>query len=128
MSTPYLKDQALAATENEGIDEIVHIVDNKTGLPADLTGRTFKGQARYEKDVTSDLICDLNIEIYGPPTDGNLRIWVADPVIYTLATAVGVELPIKGFYDVLSKTAGGIKDNLYIAPFAITGGVTLWTI
>lgn len=122
MTTPFVEDLALVSKNNEDLDEVIFLTEEVGGVdvPVDLTGRTFYGQARYDRTLESDLICDLQVTVYGDPTKGALRIYVPEAVMRTLE-------PAKGYYDILTRAGvGGSIDNLYQAPFRIEGGVSKW--
>ena len=121
MTTPYVEALALVSRNNEAIDEVILITEETDGIvsPMDLTGRSFFGQARVAKSFASNLICNLEVSVYGDPLLGQLRIQVSDQVMSGLS-------PIKGHYDILTRSGLGTIDNIYMAPFVVEGGVSKW--
>lgn len=120
MSTPYEDDLALISNNNEGISEVFSFTTDVDGVevPVDWTGYTFFAQARVAKNKTSELICQINVEIYGDPKEGKILFTVSDDVMKNIE-------PVRGHYDVLVRSAsGGNTDSLYMAPFRVGGGVT----
>ena len=83
MSTPYVDELALISKNNEGISEIIAITTKVDGVsvPVDLTGYTFFAQARSAKSKAADLICEIQVEVYGDPTEGQLLFSVSDEVM-----------------------------------------------
>lgn len=121
MTTPFIEDLALVSKNNEDLDEVIFLTEEVDGVdvPVNLTGRTFFGQARYDRTLESDLICDLTVMVYGEPEDGALRIFVPAAIMATID-------PVKGYYDILTRAGAGSVDNLYQAPFRVEGGVSKW--
>jgi hypothetical protein len=121
MSTPFVEELALESKNNEGIDEVIYLTEEVDGveIPLNLTGRTFFAQARRGKTSEADLICEIGVAIYGPATDGALRLTVSDAIMKTVD-------PGRGFYDVLTRVGAGVIDNLYQAPFNVEGGISVW--
>ena len=121
MPTPYLEELALVSRNNEAISRIVLLTKLVDGVrvPVDLTGRTFFSQARYGKSTVSDLVCNINVSIYGDPLEGRILLSVSEDLLIGLS-------PLKGHYDVITRTGSGPRDNLYVAPFIIEGGVSNW--
>lgn len=119
MSTPYVEELALISKNNEGISEIFEMTVEVDGVdvPVDLTGYTFFAQARTAKSKTADLLCEIEVSIYGDAADGKLLFSVSDEVMRTVPTA-------RGHYDVLVRSGTGSADNLYMAPFQVGNGVT----
>ena len=123
VTSPYIADLALITRDNEAIDEtrlLTHTVEG-VEVPIDITGWEFFAEARTQKNGESELICTIQISIVGSGVDGRIRYFVP---IDTLRTAGAV----KGHHDVLyRKSPTGSIDNLYMAPFVIEKGVSVWT-
>ena len=119
MSTPYVEELALVSKNNEGISEIFEMTAEVDGVdvPVDLTGYTFFAQARTAKNKTADLVCEIQVEIYGEPEEGKLLFTVSDEIMRDVTI-------VRGHYDVLCRSGTGIIDNLYMAPFQVGDGVT----
>lgn len=121
MSSPFTEELALYARNNEAINEILVLTHKVNGVvePIDLTGYTFKAQARKLKGPTSALLCDIEVTVHGDPAEGKVLLHVPETVISTLQ-------PWKGFWDLLVRTDSGSVDNLFMAPFIIEPGVSAW--
>lgn len=119
MTTPYEEALALTSKNNEGINEMFSLTTEVDGVevPLDLTGYTFFSQARVTKSPTGELICPIQVSIWGDPTEGKISLVVSDEVMRNIN-------PVRGHYDLLVKSGAGIVDNLYMAPFVVSGGVT----
>lgn len=122
MGTPFIKELGLYARNNEAVDEVFDIVEEISGVdrPVDITGMTFKAQARKQKGTNSPLMCDIEVSIYGDPANGQIRVYVPEDVIKAIP-------PWKGFWDLLAKNDTSYVDNLFMAPFEIDQGVSVWT-
>lgn len=123
MTTPFIEELALISKNNEAISEVFRLTEVVDGLPVpiDLTGREFFAQARRGKSKEAELMCDIEAQPYGDPTEGLLHVFVSDEVMNTVS-------PGKGYYDILTRAGPTAPtDNLYMAPFVVEGGVTQWT-
>ncbi len=121
MPTPYLTEMAIVSRNNEAISKIILLTKLVDGVrvPIDLTNRTFLSQARYGKNTLSDLICNINVAVYGDPLDGKILLSVDEDVMLGLS-------PLKGHYDIVTRTGSGPRDNIFVAPFIVEGGVSNW--
>lgn len=121
MPTPYIDELALESKNNESISEIITLREedeNGVEVPMDLTGREFFAQARTGKNIGSDLMCDIEVTIYGDPENGQLKFFVSEEVMKDVPA-------IKGHYDVLTRAGNdGNIDNLYQAPFNVGHGIS----
>ena len=122
MSTPCIPELKLFAKNNEAINVIRQITKtvNKVEVPVDITGWEFFSQARATKDPESALICEITISIYGDPLEGYIKHFVDENIVKTLSS-------VRGFYDVLYRKGPNEPiDNLYMAPFHIEKGISVW--
>lgn len=126
MATPYIEELALESKNNEAISEIITLRENRNpdpdGVPdiqpVNLTGRQFFAQARTGKSIDADLMCEIEVSIYGDPLEGKLHFYVSETIMKDVPA-------IKGHYDVLTRVAQNASiDNLYQAPFNVGQGIT----